>query len=87
LPYFAAFDLLKDGAGRAALQKYFCTYAAMARQYEVGCILESATWRASADWGGCCGTDHRHVEEICRTFLVQLYTWPFTNVSVTRGLH
>ena len=51
LPYFAAVDLLKDDAGYAALRKYFRTYAAMARKYEVGCILESATWRASADWG------------------------------------
>ena len=39
LPYFAAFDLLKHPAGGAALQKYFHTYAALARQYTVGCIL------------------------------------------------
>jgi S-methylmethionine-dependent homocysteine/selenocysteine methylase len=51
LPYFAAFDLLKHTAGEVALRKYFRTYAALARQYAVGCILESATWRASADWG------------------------------------
>jgi hypothetical protein len=43
LPYFAAFDLLKCPAGEAALRKYFRTYAAMARRYGVGCILESAT--------------------------------------------
>jgi S-methylmethionine-dependent homocysteine/selenocysteine methylase len=51
LPYFAAFDLLKDEAGYAALQKYFRTYADLARRHAVGCILESATWRASPDWG------------------------------------
>jgi S-methylmethionine-dependent homocysteine/selenocysteine methylase len=51
LPYFAAFDLLKHNAGEEALRKYFRGYAALARQYGVGCILESATWRASADWG------------------------------------
>jgi S-methylmethionine-dependent homocysteine/selenocysteine methylase len=51
LPYFAAFDLLKHDAGIAALQKYFRTYADIARRYDVGCILESATWRASPDWG------------------------------------
>ena len=38
LPYFAAFDLLKHPVGEAALQKYFGTYAALARQYTVGCI-------------------------------------------------
>jgi S-methylmethionine-dependent homocysteine/selenocysteine methylase len=51
LPYFAAFDLLKHDAGYAALQTYFRTYVDIARRYEVGCILESATWRANPDWG------------------------------------
>ena len=51
LPYFAAFDLLKRDEGTAALRKYFQTYAEMARRFGVGCILESATWRASMDWG------------------------------------
>jgi S-methylmethionine-dependent homocysteine/selenocysteine methylase len=51
LPYFAAFDLLKHDEGYAALQKYFRTYADIARRYGVGCILERATWRASPDWG------------------------------------
>jgi S-methylmethionine-dependent homocysteine/selenocysteine methylase len=51
LPHFAAFDLLKLAAGRSALKKYFSTYAALAKRYGVGCILESATWRASLDWG------------------------------------
>lgn len=50
LPDFAAFDLLKYDAGCQALQKYFRTYASMARTYGVGCILESATWRANPDW-------------------------------------
>ncbi|KYF54056.1 homocysteine methyltransferase [Sorangium cellulosum] len=51
LPYFAAFDLLKDERGRVALEGYFRTYVEMAREHRVGCVLESATWRASADWG------------------------------------
>jgi S-methylmethionine-dependent homocysteine/selenocysteine methylase len=51
LPHFAAFHLLNDRAGCAALRKYFCTYAALARQYGVGFILESPTWRANPDWG------------------------------------
>lgn len=50
LPDFAAFDLLKDSAGSEALRKYYSTYAALANTYEVGCILESATWRANPDW-------------------------------------
>jgi S-methylmethionine-dependent homocysteine/selenocysteine methylase len=51
LPHFAAFHLLSHAAGRAALERYFRSYAAMAKQHRVGCVLESATWRASRDWG------------------------------------
>jgi S-methylmethionine-dependent homocysteine/selenocysteine methylase len=51
LPHFASFDLLKNDGGYEALRKYFRTYGAIARNYGVGLILESATWRASADWG------------------------------------
>ena len=51
LPYFAAFDLLKNTLGYEALHKYFRTYARLAQKYEVGLILESPTWRASQDWG------------------------------------
>ena len=51
LPDFAAFHLLKDPIGEAALRKYFRTYAEIAKRFNTGLILESATWRASADWG------------------------------------
>lgn len=51
LPHFAAFDLLKTAEGAATLRRYFSTYAALANRLGVGCILESATWRASSDWG------------------------------------
>jgi S-methylmethionine-dependent homocysteine/selenocysteine methylase len=51
LPDFAAFDLLKDAAGWESLRSYFRTYAALARKYQAGFILESATWRANPDWG------------------------------------
>src|SRR5688500_1910680 len=50
LPYFAAFALLRSEAGREALYRYFRTHAAIAREQGVGFVLESATWRASADW-------------------------------------
>ena len=51
LPEFAAFDLLKDAFGYEALAKYYRSYAQLAQQHYVGFILESATWRASRDWG------------------------------------
>jgi S-methylmethionine-dependent homocysteine/selenocysteine methylase len=50
LPYFAAFDLLKSEDGTEVLRKYFRSHASVARRHGVGFILESATWRASADW-------------------------------------
>jgi len=51
LPYFAAFDLLKDAAGTAQLRGYYRRYAAMAKEFGLGLVLESPTWRASRDWG------------------------------------
>lgn len=51
IPDFAAFHLLKTPEGEAALRKYFRTYAGIARRFGTGLILESATWRANADWG------------------------------------
>ena len=51
LPDFAAFHLLETPQGEAALRKYFRTYAEIAKRFGTGLILESATWRANADWG------------------------------------
>jgi S-methylmethionine-dependent homocysteine/selenocysteine methylase len=51
LPHFAAFHLLKDDAGTAALRMYFARHAGIARANGTGFILESPTWRASSDWG------------------------------------
>jgi len=50
LPDFAAFYLLDKPAGVAALRKYFQAYTSVASRLGLGLILESATWRASADW-------------------------------------
>lgn len=51
LPYFAAFHLLRDKDGRAALRRYFEPYIRIAAAGGHGFVLESPTWRASADWG------------------------------------
>ena len=72
LPYFAAFDLLKHDEGIAALQKYFRTYADIARRYGVGCILESATWRASPDWGTKLGYSTTALAELNRQAIALL---------------
>lgn len=55
LPDLAAFQLLKQPAGVAALRKYFDAYRSLASRLGAGLVLESATWRASADWAARLG--------------------------------
>ena len=62
LPAFAAFDLLKDEDGVAALRSYFEPYLAIARDRGVGFILDTATWRASPDWGAQLGYSREELE-------------------------
>lgn len=50
LPCFAAFDLLKDAKGYAALQDYYRRYLSIAKEFGASFILESPTWRANPDW-------------------------------------
>lgn len=57
LPEFAAFPLLEDRAGRAALDAYYDQYAAIARAAGQGLLLETPTWRANPDWGERIGYD------------------------------
>lgn len=51
LPSFAAFDLLKNDEGREGLRNYYRPYVEIAKDNGLGFVLESATWRASPDWG------------------------------------
>lgn len=51
LPDFAAFPLLNTAEGRDALKSYYRKHAEIARRHDRGFIFESATWRASQDWG------------------------------------
>ncbi len=55
LPDFAAFHLLRERDGKASLEKYFRTYAEIAKRFSSGLVLESATWRANRDWGSKLG--------------------------------
>ncbi len=66
LPDFAAFHLLKRPEGEAALRKYFLTYATLAQRFGTGLILESATWRASTDWGARLGYTERGLADANR---------------------
>jgi homocysteine S-methyltransferase len=49
LPEFAAFPLLDDEAGRAALTDYYGAYVDVAVAAEAPVLLETPTWRANPD--------------------------------------
>src|SRR4029077_20442499 len=60
LPHFAAFVLLNDEAGRERLRRYYRPYLELcAGTLGAGFVLETPTWRASADWGRLLGYDAR----------------------------
>lgn len=66
LPLFAAFDLLRTSEGKAVLSDYYRIYTDIARRQGTGLILETATWRASADWGDRRGYTARELAEANR---------------------
>jgi S-methylmethionine-dependent homocysteine/selenocysteine methylase len=56
LPQFAAFVLLQGAAGRARLRRYYQPYLELAAATPgAGFVLETPTWRASADWAALLG--------------------------------
>lgn len=57
LPQFASFVLIEDESGRAELVKYYEHFLPIARTRGVGFVLDTATWRASLDWGRSIGFD------------------------------
>ncbi len=66
LPHFASFPLLETPQGLEALYRYFHTYGALARKFNTGLILETATWRASPDWGQRLGYTPARLLEVDR---------------------
>jgi homocysteine S-methyltransferase len=66
LPAFAAFPLLDDDAGRAALRGYYEPYLSLARQRGTGFVLTSPTWRANLDWAAQLGYDAETLARVNR---------------------
>ena len=56
LPAFAAFHLLKDAEGTEELRRYYVPYADLAREREVGLVLESPTWRVPSERTATCAS-------------------------------
>lgn len=72
LPEFAAFVLLENDEGRQALSSYYYQYVSVARQHKIGFILESPTWRSSADWGKKLGYSNEALANINRASIQML---------------
>jgi homocysteine S-methyltransferase len=72
LPEFAAFDLFSRPEGYEVLRRYYENYIAVARQSRAGFILESATWRASRDWGRKLGYTPADLQEVNRESIALL---------------
>ncbi len=64
LPYFAAFDLLKDNTGYETIQKYYQSYVDLASRNNIGLILDSPTWRASIDWAQKLGYNEQELSDL-----------------------
>jgi homocysteine S-methyltransferase len=66
LPHFASFVLLATPEGRAQIKNYYRKYLDVAVKNDVGIVLDTATWRASADWGAKLGFDAKALRAINR---------------------
>jgi homocysteine S-methyltransferase len=66
LPCFASFPLLDSEKGRETLRAYFARYMTIAADGGLGFVLDTATWRANADWGAKLGYDAAGLARINR---------------------
>jgi homocysteine S-methyltransferase len=66
LPCFAAFPLLESAMGRAAMRRYFDPFLRLADEHGLPFVADTATWRASPDWGARLGYDAAALAEANR---------------------
>ena len=66
IPCFASITLLRDEAGRSALEAYFRSFLELASRLGTGCLLESASWRASPDWAPKLGLSLEELDDLNR---------------------
>ncbi len=75
LPEFASFLLHEDVSGESLMREYFVDYFRVGADAGLGLVLETATWRASRDWGLKLGYDAaqlRAVNQRAVEFMVAL---------------
>jgi homocysteine S-methyltransferase len=66
LPLGEAYTLLDSAAGIARLNRYFDEYLKIADDFNLGLVLETATWRANRDWAVKVGTSASKLAELTR---------------------
>ena len=67
LRHFAAFELLRTAEGTETLRRWYRRFADIAASSGCGLLLESPTWRASADWAARLGLDRDTLADLNRT--------------------
>ncbi len=72
LNHFAAFELLNKPKTCDLIMAYYRKYLDLAKIYEMGFILESATWRANRDWGNKLGFSKQGLSDINQLAIQQL---------------
>src|SRR5690554_1011910 len=83
LPHFATVVMLRDEAGRDILRRYYLRYIELARAHRVGILLDTATWRASPDWGWSLGCDAQELAGLNRRAVELLESIRQTHASAT----
>lgn len=63
LPHFASIALMRTPAGVETLRQYFRRHVEIARANRMGFVFESATWRASSDWGSKLGMTRQELAD------------------------
>jgi S-methylmethionine-dependent homocysteine/selenocysteine methylase len=66
LPCMSSVLLMRNEQGRQAVDEYFRAYLELARRSGTGFILESTTWRASADWAPEFGISQEELDNLNR---------------------
>ncbi|MES2712865.1 MAG: homocysteine S-methyltransferase family protein [Pseudomonadota bacterium] len=72
LPDFASFPLLATEAGRETLRRYYDAFCQAALRTGVGCLLDTATWRANPDWGARLGYSPSELDQLNRAAVTLL---------------
>lgn len=63
LPLFAAFPLVSQEDGKAALDRYMRSYCDIAIRHQKGLIMDTPTWRASKRWASDLGVSEETLKD------------------------